>query len=180
MLATRRYDVITADVILPIYAGSGNLYSAEYFGLVRNALKPGGLAVQWVAGTEAEYKLIARTFLSVFPHATVWGDGTLLVGSTEPLRLRQSDFDRKLLMPRRRAMLAELGVLGFDGLLGLYRAGPDQLRAFVGEGPLLTDDRPLVEYFLSLPRGTNADLSGLNGDVRRHVENPRLPFLTVL
>jgi len=170
MLAKRRYDVITADVILPIYAGSGNLYSAEYFRLVRTALKPGGLAVQWVAGTDAEYKMIARTFLSVFPHTTAWGDGTLLVGSTAPLRLRQSDFDRKTVMPRRRAMLAELGVLDFEGLLALYRAGPDELRALVGDGPLLTDDRPLVEYFLSLPRDTNADLTGLKGDVRRHVE----------
>ncbi len=170
MLATRRYDVITADVILPIYAGSGNLYSAEYFALVRKALKPGGLAVQWVAGTDAEYRLIARTFLSVFPHATAWGDGTLLVGSTEPLRLRPSDFDLKMALPRRRAMLAELGVRTFDDLLALYRAGPDELRRLVGEGPLLTDDRPLVEYFLSLPRDKNVDLSMLKGDVRRHVE----------
>ena len=29
MLTRRRYDVITADVIHPIFAGSGNLYSAE-------------------------------------------------------------------------------------------------------------------------------------------------------
>jgi predicted SAM-dependent methyltransferase len=43
MLTTRKYDVVTADVIHPIYAGSGNLYSAEYFQLVRRVLKPGGV-----------------------------------------------------------------------------------------------------------------------------------------
>ena len=36
------------------------------------------------------------------------------------------------------------------------------LRSFVGEGPLLTDDRPLVEYYLSLPRDNRTvDLSSL-------------------
>jgi hypothetical protein len=33
----------------------------------------------------------------------------------------------------------------------LYVAGPEALRAFAGEGPLLTDDKPMIEYFLSLP-----------------------------
>src|SRR5687767_11195172 len=92
LLTRSRYDVITADVILPIHAGSGNLYSAEYFRLVRRALKPGGIAVQWVAGTEAEYKTIARTFVSVFPETTLWAGGALMLGSNEPLRLRKSDF----------------------------------------------------------------------------------------
>ena len=67
-------------------------------------------------------------------------------------------------------MLAELGVHNFKDLLALYRAGPEELRAFAGSGPLLTDDRPQVEYFLSLPRNGNADLSGVKGDVGRHLE----------
>jgi spermidine synthase len=169
LLTDRRYDVVTADVILPIHAGSGNLYSAEYFSLVRRALKPGGLALQWVAGTDAEYRLIMRTFLSVFPETTLWADGGLMVGSVEPLRLRRSDFEWKLDVPGRREMLASLGVQSFEDLLGLYIAGPEELRAYVGEGPILTDDRPLVEYFLSLPRDRQVDLSGVKGDVSRHV-----------
>jgi spermidine synthase len=169
MLTPRKYDVVTADVILPIYAGSGNLYSAEYFRLIRNVLKPGGLVVQWAAGTDAEYKVIARTFLSVFPATTVWGDGSLLIGSMEPLRLRRADFEWKLKLGGRAQGVHDLGISSFDELLKMYRAGPDELRAFVGAGPILTDDRPLVEYFLSLPRDRDADLSTLRGDVSRHV-----------
>jgi spermidine synthase len=172
LLAGRKYDVITADIILPIHAGSGNLYSAEYFTLVRNALKPGGIAVQWVAGTDAEHKTITRTFLSVFPHTTLWAGGSLMLGTTAPLRLRKADFDWKLQVPERRQMIEMLGVRTFDDLLRLYVAGPEELRQYVGPGPILTDDRPLVEYFLSLPRDRNADLSGVKGDVMRHVETP--------
>ena len=169
MLTPRRYDVITADVIHPIFAGSGNLYSVEYFRLMRRILNPGGIVLQWVAGTEAEYKTIARTFLSVFPGTTAWVDGGLLAGSVEPLRLRRSDFDRKSNVAGRARGLHDLNIETFDELLAAFRAGPDELRAFVGSGPLLTDDRPLVEYFLSLPRGGDADLTPLKGDVRRYV-----------
>jgi len=49
LLTTRKqYDVITADIIRPYHAGAGNLYSAEYFQLVRDALKDDGLALQWL------------------------------------------------------------------------------------------------------------------------------------
>ena len=169
MLTRRRYDIVTADVIHPIFAGSGNLYSREYFQLIRQVLNPGGLVLQWVAGTEAEYKAIARTFVSVFPETTVWVDGSLLVGSLQPLRLRRAEFDAKLEIPGRAVGLHDLGIESFDKLLSTFVAGPDELRAYLGPGPLLTDDRPLAEYFLSLPRDRDPDLSSLKGDVKRYV-----------
>jgi hypothetical protein len=45
------------------------------------------------------------------------------------------------------------------------------LAAFAGPGELLTDDRPLVEYFRSLPTEgrSTVDLSSLGNDVSRHV-----------
>ena len=47
-------------------------------------------------------------------------------------------------------------------MLKHYVAGPAALRGFVEEGPILTDDKPLLEYYLSLPRDTRPlDLSGL-------------------
>ena len=171
MLTPRRYDVVTADVIIPIFAGSGNLYSAEYFRLMRRVLNPGGMVLQWVSGTEAEYKMIARTFLSVFPETTAWADGGLLIGRLEPLRLRKLDFDWKLNEPGRLQGMKDLNITTYEQLLASFTAGPEELRAFVGDGPLLTDDRPLVEYFLSLPRGGgDIDLSGLKGDVSRYAE----------
>ena len=52
-----------------------------------------------------------------------------------------------------RAALDEVGLDSFETLTSWYMAGPDELRRFVGDGPLLTDDRPLVEYHRSLPAG---------------------------
>ena len=153
------------------------MYSQEYFRLVSGALDDDGIAVQWVAGTEQEYKLIARTFLSVFPHTTLWADGSLMVGSNRPLRLKAVDFNWKLAVPEARAALQDLGYPSFEALVSQYRAGPEELRALVGPGPVLTDDRPLVEYFLSLDRAGTIDLSGLRPGFTR---DPRAPALTTL
>jgi spermidine synthase len=169
MLTPRRYDVITADIIIPIFAGAGNLYSAEYFTLMRRVLNEGGIAMQWVNGTEEEYRMIARTFMSVFPETTAWAGGELLVGSIEPLRLSRREFDAKLHRPGHLQGLHDLGIETFDALLGAFTAGPDELRAFIGPGPTLTDNKPLTEYFLSLPRDRNPDLRALKGDVQRFV-----------
>ena len=91
-----------------------------------------------------------------------------MIGSKKRLVLRESDFRWKI--EARGDALRELGVTSFDQLKRAYRAGPDEMRAFVGEGPILTDDLPLVEYFLSLPRDKNIDVGPLRGDVESRVE----------
>jgi spermidine synthase len=166
-LTDARFDVVTADLIQPIHAGAGNLYSREYFQLVRDALAEDGLALQWVGHRpDTQYKLIMRTFLDVFPHTTLWADGQLMVGARQPLRLARAPFEAKRRRDVTRAALDEIGLDSFETLTSWYVAGPDELRRFVGDGPLLTDDRPLVEYHRSLPAGEPmVDLSGVRGDV---------------
>lgn len=166
-LSGEKFDVITADIIQPVHAGAGNLYSREYFTLVRNALKDNGLVLQWIGHREpTQYALIMRTFLEVFPHATLWFDGNLMVGSLAPLRLDRETFDAKRASPQTAAALDDIGLTSFSQLVSWYTAGPDAMRRFVGPGPVLTDDQPLVEYHRSLPRDTQPlDLTSLRSDV---------------
>jgi spermidine synthase len=171
----RRYDAVTADIIQPNHAGAGNVYSAEYFRLARAALNEGGVMLQWVGHRETTpYKLIMRTFLSVFPDATLWASGTLMVGALEPLKISRPAFEKKLGDEATRAALHEIGLDSFDALLGQYTAGPDEMRAIVGDGPILTDDRPLIEYSNTMPRGDPPiDLGGVKGDVEQILaDNP--------
>jgi spermidine synthase len=169
-LTRKRYDVITADIVQPHHAGAGNLYSLEYFQLARRSLGPGGLMVQWLGGeNEAQYKLILRTFVAAFPDSTLWGAGTLLVGTKQPLKIDPTAFERKLADPAYRSALSSVGIRTFDDLLRTYSAGSPELSAYVGEGPLLTDDRPAVEYFRGLPASRPIDYAWLTGDVMRHV-----------
>ncbi|HEX6323135.1 MAG TPA: fused MFS/spermidine synthase [Vicinamibacterales bacterium] len=172
MVTRRRYDVVTADAILPTYAGAGAMYSADYYRLVKKVLTPSGIVAQWIAPTGTEqWKMLVRTFLSVFPEATLWSR-SILIGGHGPLRIDPGAIAIKESDARLMALLGRDGTLPLDTLLTRMTAGPDELRAFVGEGPILTDDRPRVEYFLSLPEDDPAiDLTPLRGDARRHLRN---------
>jgi spermidine synthase len=171
-LSGEKFDVITADIIQPVHAGAGNLYSREYFTLVRQALKDGGLALQWIGHREpTQYALIMRTFLEVFPHATLWYDGNLMVGSLSPLHVSEDTFAATRASPTTAGALDEIGLRTFEDLLSWYTAGPDAMRRFVGAGTVLTDDQPLVEYHRSLPRDSEPlDLTSLRSDVREILE----------
>lgn len=177
LLTPKRYDVITADVILPVHADAGNLYSVEYYRLMRRVLDNRGVALQWIGSvSDTEYKLIMRTFISVFPHTTLWHGGSLMVGAMRPLVLDEEAFLGKQRDPQSRAALDAIGFTSFDALLASYTAGPAELKAFVGGGAVLTDDRPLTEYFLALPHNDPpVDLSKVHGDVGRHVLRARSP-----
>jgi spermidine synthase len=144
------YDVITADVVHPFDAGATNLYSYEYFSLVAHALQPRGIMVQWVSpGTAFEHSLIVRTFLRAFPNATLWLGGDLLIGSPSPLHVDRAELEARLADPSARAALAEVGFNHAQDVLAQYRASSGELAAYAGDGPILTDDHPLLEYFES-------------------------------
>lgn len=151
---TNSYDVITADIIQPIHAGAGHLYSVEYFRLARQALKDDGLMLQWVGHrSRTQYELIVRTFLTAFPDATLWADGTLLVGTKKPLVLHRAAFEQQMADPRTKSANEWIGLTSFETLMSWYTAGPRTIRRVIGDGPILTDDHPLIEYHRSLPAG---------------------------
>jgi spermidine synthase len=166
------FDVITADIIQPIQAGAGALYSREYFQLARAALAEGGLAVQWIGHrTELHYKAIMRTFLEVFPDASLWMDGHLMVGSRRPVTLSRSRFEALRADPRTRAALDDVGLTDFEVLKSWYRANAERMRTFASGGAILTDDWPLLEYYRSMPSGDRPlDLTSLRSDVSPIVE----------
>ena len=76
------YDTIETDAIWPESAGSGNLYSLEFFRACARRLRPGGLVCTW-APTER----VKATFRAVFPHVLEAEDGVILIGSEYPLQM---------------------------------------------------------------------------------------------
>jgi spermidine synthase len=166
LLTSQRYDVITADAINPRGAGAGMLYSAEYYALARRALKPGGMVAQWLeinpqnVDNETQRKLMARTFLSVFPNASLWGHGALMIGSETPMaadpalvRARWSSAGGRDLA----GILADTEFASGEALASSFVYGDTEFRAWAGEGPIMVDDRPYVEFFLSLPGGSTLE-----------------------
>ncbi|MCA8979131.1 MAG: fused MFS/spermidine synthase [Planctomycetes bacterium] len=98
----RLFDVIEADALKPSMAYSGNLYSVEYFELLRDHLKPGGFAVSW-----APTQRTIDSFVKVFPHAVLAGN--VLIGSRDPIPYNLDRLEAQMKSPETTAYLARGG-----------------------------------------------------------------------
>jgi hypothetical protein len=80
-------------------------------------------------------------------------------------------FAAKRAQPVTATALNDIGMRDFASLVNWYTADAAAMTRFVNGGPLLTDDRPLLEFHRSLPRNDQTvDLSGLRGDVTEHLK----------
>ncbi len=148
------YDVIVSEPSNPWISGVSNLYTVEFFGKIRESLSRGGIFGLWVqcyAISRESYGLILRTFLDVFPDATLWQVGTgdtLIVGATD--RTGVSDLAsikaRLAGTPKLSAALAAEGPLTLEPLLTGFLLGADDMRRCAGPGPLNTDDLNRLEF----------------------------------
>ena len=98
-----------------------------------------------------------RTFLSVFPHVTMWLTADLLIGSREPIALDLVETARRFDSPTARQALREAGFERPEDLAAAFVATREEIEAFVGPGPILSDDRPMIEYFRSIPSRGQGD-----------------------
>lgn len=105
MQEDKKYDIIETDALFPYSAFAGNLYSLEYFLLLKNRLKPGGIAVTW-APTLRTF----RTFAKVFPFVLMVSAGPILVGSNEPIVFDIGKINDRLESPFTRSYYAEAGI----------------------------------------------------------------------
>ena len=159
-------DVIVSDLFIPWHASAGVLYSRQMYETASRRLAPGGLLCQWLPLyqlTREEFEAIARTFLSVFPHVTLWRNDFYpnrpvlgLVGARQPLRL---DLER---VGQRLAALPEWSR---DSLLAasrsiamLYVADLSLAREAFRDAPVNDDDRPVIEFLA--PRLTRMTAAG--------------------
>ena len=109
---SRRYDVIEADALRPTSAYAGNLYSVEYFELLRDRLNPGGLAVTWTPTQR-----VVDTFVKVFPHVLVFED--MAIGTTIPLSLDRPAIADRMRQPFTRDYYRR-GEIDIEKLLAPY------------------------------------------------------------
>jgi spermidine synthase len=116
--------------------------------LVKAALKDDGVMVQWLdRASEYEHKLLMRSFLEVFPYVTVWSQGLLIIGSKQPITVDPDALAAKFNDPVLGPALATAGLRSPEDFLQRYAGDRDDALSYVGPGPVITDDRPYVEYF---------------------------------
>ena len=158
------YDVIIGDATHPATADSWVLYTEEFYQLCRRRLKEGGVFAQWLPlhGLAVEdYKMVLRTFQSVFPHTSLWmTEGyTVLLGTPGPLEVDLDRLEKRLGEPGVRENLAEVDMEDSLGFLAAFALDERAVAAYVGSGPKNTDDRPHVSFADRMRGGTRTGLS---------------------
>lgn len=158
------YDAIALEPPPPRVAGVAALYSVEFYQAAKRALAAGGALAQWLpihGMTQDELRMLARTFLQVFPdgalieiqHNEAALVATLGVGAPLTEQLRRAA------QPAVASQLAAVRVTDVQALPIV--AGAALLRA-LGPGPVVSDDDPRIEQFAAglAESATSTDAAG--------------------
>jgi len=159
-----RHDVIVIDATHPATADSWLLYTEDFYRLCRDRLTPQGALAQWVPmhGLSAEdFRMIARGFRAVFPHATLWitEHYAVLLATPERLTLDADRLRRSL--DRGGASLDEVDLGDAVSFLGTLGLDEEALGRYVGNGPTNTDDRPWIGFADRFRGGSQSGLPAM-------------------
>ena len=145
----RVFDLITGEPPPPGIAGVENLYTREYFQLIRNRLARRGIVTYWLPLSDlsdASAKAILRGFCDVFDDCSLWnGSGThlMMVGTRNAVRAAsEEEFRRQWTNPTIAAEMKQLGIEQPEQLGALFIGDSSYLRTLIGDSPPLTDNYP--------------------------------------
>jgi spermidine synthase len=169
----QRWPVIISDSTHPKFGDSWVLYTREFYQSVSNHLTEDGVFVEWVPMhelTTAEFKIIVRTFQSVFPHTSLWithgmdANGrlaaySLLVATPKPLSIDVAKLQDRLGAQPVRRDLEPYGLHTAAGFLDSFLCGENALQRWAGNVPVNTDDLPYTQYNTPYSEGANLDLA---------------------
>lgn len=154
----KRYDVITIDPPPPPdAAASGLLYSTGFYRLAKARLKPGGILQQWYPqGDEETQAALTLALTASFRHVRVFssveGWGLHFLASDSPIAVRSATELVARCPVRAQADLIEWGPKRTAAeQFGLILQGELPVAQVAAKAPLavmLTDDRPVNEYYL--------------------------------
>jgi len=154
---SQTFDSIIVDPPPPVpAAGSSLLYSKEFYVLVKEHLREGGIFHQWLPeGDSATQAAVARSLKESFPYVRVFGytkvPGLHYLCSMSPIPLRTPE-ELVARMPEKALVdFVEWGPYR-DPIqqFRLLQQSPDKLDSLIARSPdtpALQDDRPVNEYF---------------------------------
>lgn len=158
LLTQEKYDIITVDPSPPLYSsGTVNLYTQEFYQLCRQRLTDDGIFCMWLwipSCRESEFKMLVKTFISVFPHTTVWSGvykfGIYLIGSNQKISIELPSLARRIQNPLIQKDMKQLikHQIKIDDqfILSLFLFDEETAWDFVKDATILTDDHPYTEY----------------------------------
>jgi spermidine synthase len=170
LLTTKeKFDGITIDPLDPWVKGAANLYTQEFFDVMKQHLNPGGTVTMYIQLFETNLdavKSAVATFFEVFPNGTVWGNpyqgqghDMVLLGQVEPLSIDLDAMEQRVGYrggdSQMAQSLAEVGMNSPVDLFATYAGRARDLKLWL-RGAAINRDRNLrMQYLAGL--GLNLD-----------------------
>jgi len=149
LTANRKFDLITGEPPPPQMAGVVNLYTREYFELMRDRLAPGGMVTYWLplhSLSERAARSVLRAFCDAFEDCSLWrGSGAnLMMAATRDASgpISREHLSAQWNDPDRVGELEAVGLERPEQLGALFIGGADYVAALAGEVPPLVDNWP--------------------------------------
>lgn len=146
---TNSYDLITSEPPPPKMAGVVNLYSEEYFSLIRTRLNPGGFVTYWLPVVQLDpldTLAIIRAFCNAFDDCSLWSGAGLewmLLGSNgADAKPGLTEFSAQWRVPGVRRELVALGLESPAQLGSLFMADTGLLAGVSADIAPVTDNYP--------------------------------------
>lgn len=160
-LSDKRYNLITIDPPPPIWsAGAAVLQDQEFYQEAAQRLTPGGVLTSYIPLQSPQLeKMLLRTFRTAFRYMSVvyapGHYGVYIMGSQAPITFTPSGIRAAVGTPAAQADLRSAPdykpttiAQWVSEIRGDVWLTNNQVNAYTGTGPLITDDHPLTEYFL--------------------------------
>jgi len=153
----QEFDVITFEPPPPHDAGVVNLYTREFYTLAKQHLAARGVLAQWMPldfSRQALPRMMIRTMMAEFPHVSLWIPSRMegvAIGSMEPLSVDLGEWRRRMGFPKLREDLEAIGFRSPEDIAATFVAADRALDGLIGDGPIVTDNHPRIEYFNFYP-----------------------------
>jgi spermidine synthase len=153
---SERYDLITGEPPPPRGSGITNLYSREYFQLIHDHLRDGGVVTYWLPVEQlhqSESQAVLRAFCDAFRDCSLWrgGGAEWMLAGTRGARgpVAEQQFTAQWRDPVVGPRLAEVGFEQPEQLGATFIADANTLTEWTQGAPALDDDHP--NRILSFP-----------------------------
>jgi spermidine synthase len=147
----KKYDIVTSEPPPPRLAGVVNLYTQEYFSMIRDRLNPGGVVTYWLPIYMVDQRAargLVKGFCAAFPDCTLWtGSGLelMLVGTRDlPGPIDPETIEAPWKDPGMARELRWIGLDSPEALGSLFVADAPFLASWAAGVPALRDDTPGV------------------------------------
>lgn len=144
-----KYDLITAEPPPPSFNGVVNLYTQEYFHLIHESLKPGGIATYWLPVYQlrpSDSKAIVKAFCNEFPDCSLWSGAGLewMLAGTNNLNnpISEKQFRKQWQDQEVGAEMKKLGFTSPEQFGSTFIADAVRLNQWVGATEPLVDNFP--------------------------------------